>query len=106
MRSLLLAFFLIATVLFAQDFSIFVPDVFHSYEEAAINFNDGTTIRVYAKITFNSSIKFKLNDESKPDYWTDLMLKGEVFHGALGNLDFIYVNGKDSSRMQLLEVME
>jgi hypothetical protein len=105
-RSLLLAFFLISTALSAQDLSVFVLDVFNSYEEATINFNDGTTIRGYAKITSNSSIKFKVNDDSKPDVWTDLMLKGVTFHGALDDVGFMYVNVKNHSMMQLLEVIE
>ncbi|TXE17798.1 hypothetical protein ES692_07830 [Psychroserpens burtonensis] len=103
---LLFVAFLISTGLSAQDLSIFVPDVFNSYEEATINFNDGTTIRGYAKITFNSSIKFKVNDDSKPDVWTDLMLKGVIFHGALDDVGFMYVNVKNHSMMQLLEVIE
>ena len=83
-----------------------MPHIFNSYEEATINFNDGTTIRGYAKITFNSSIKIKVNDYSKPDVWTDLMLKRVTFHGALDDVAFLYVNVKNHSMMQLLEVIE
>ncbi|MFT4781196.1 MAG: hypothetical protein ACJAZK_002004 [Psychroserpens sp.] len=83
-----------------------MPHIFNSYEEATINFNDGTTIRGYAKITFNSSIKIKVKDYSKPDVWTDLMLKRVTFHGALDDVAFLYVNVKNHSMMQLLEVIE
>jgi len=93
-------------ILSAQDFIIFEPDVFHSYEEATINFNDGTAIRGNTKITLDSPIKFKVNEDSKPDVWTDMMLKGVIFHSVFDDVSFMYVNVKNRLMMQLLEVIE
>ncbi len=99
-------FFLMPIFVFTQNLSIPIPNMFNSYEEATINFNDGTSIRGYGKITFNSSVKFKIIEESKPEVWTELMIKGVTLHRALDDIDFLYVNVKNHSMMQLLEVIE
>ncbi|MEM5563607.1 hypothetical protein WNY78_00755 [Psychroserpens sp. AS72] len=104
-RFLFLAILMISTIVFAENSST-AEATFDAYEEATIHFHDGTSIRGFGKITYNSSIKFKTTEDGEPDTWTELMLKGITLHRELDDIDFLYVNVKNRSMMQLLEVIE
>jgi len=101
-----IAFFLITQFSFTSEYktddSIFID----SYEEATIHFNDGTSIRGYGKITINSSVKFKISEDSKANIWTELMVKGITLHRQDVDIEFLYVHVKNSSLIKLLEVIE
>ena len=94
-------FFFTITSVFANTSSSF-----DAYEEATINFHDGTSIRGFGKITVNSSIKFKVTEDGKPDVWTELMLKGITLHREPEDIEFLYINVRSRTTMQLLEVIE
>ncbi|WP_040280539.1 hypothetical protein [Psychroserpens damuponensis] len=99
---LLFLFILVPTTIFAEN-SIKALD---AYEEATIHFHDGTSIRGYAKITFNSSVKFKVTEDREPEAWTELMIKGVTFHRAIDDIDFLYVKLEKVKTPLLLEVIE
>lgn len=99
----------VASILFLLTLSpVFASTTnsFDAYEDASIHFHDGTSIRGLGKITNNFSIKFKTSEDSKPEIWTELMLKGITLHRHLDDIDFLYVKVKNRTSMLLLEVIE
>jgi len=104
-RFLLIAIFLISTIIYAEN-STRALNPSDQYEEATIHFHDGTSIKGYGKITSNYSIKFKTEKGSKPDIWTELMLKGITLHEDNLDILFLYVKVNRRKTIRLLEVIE
>nr|WP_321227360.1 hypothetical protein [uncultured Psychroserpens sp.] len=104
-RFLILTIILISTNVFAKN-STTAEVSCDAYEDATIHFHDGTSIRGFGKITYNSSIKFKTTEDGKPDTWTELMLKGITLHREPEDIDFLYIKVERRKTIRLLEVIE
>ena len=88
-------------------------DFLNKYQEATIHFLDGTSIKGYGKIIGSAvisngkyKIKFKVSKDSKPDVWTDLMVKGITFHYEFESISFLYVKLSGKPYPRLLQLVE
>lgn len=71
-------------------------------QEATLYFHDGTTVKGYGLIFLTYKIKFRASLESKPDVWTDDMVKGITFHGFDQDVIYEYQYKNENKRFPLL----
>ena len=71
-------------------------------QEATLYFHDGTTVKGYGLIFLTYKIKFRASLESKPDVWTDDIVKGITFHGFDQDVIYEYQYKNENKRFPLL----
>jgi len=88
-------------------FILIVNYAFCQDQEAAIIFNDGTTVDGFGSINKNK-IYFRASLDDKPDIWISDMVKGITFFGFESTVKYEYVSLDEFSHPepQLLEVVE
>ncbi len=85
---------------------VFSLGAFAQKREAILLFNDGSSVEGYGMAYYNHKIKFRASLDSKPDTWTDLMVKGIIIYDKLGTpITYKYVTLEEGKKAKLLEVL-
>lgn len=103
------AFRIIVVLISNSIFAKTVNTSIEKHQKATLHFHDGTDLEGLAKVKTLLSvntIKFKLYDDSESDVWTELMVRGIIFHEEFEDVYFEYVIVHKTKRPRLIKVLE